>query len=552
MIDLYNVDNDTLESIKRAPEVTIPKLYGWNYEVCPDHPLQENGMLHPISSFCSECGIPELREHQRKGIAWLYLRGKGVLADSVGTGKTIHALGLLALMRQRGELNVSNRAIIVVKPQALGQWEKMVRKCVPNIQTVVLVGGNPSWRHRVIASGWELALVSYATMLRDKDILSRVPCGIVMYDDVDPIRNTVSKTHRAARQIAKNVGRVIIMHGTPLQKRLLDVYAQFSVLGIAGPVFGTQKAFDDRYVRRQLQYVWRKDKNGRAAKRVESNIVGYKNVDEFKEKIEPFALRRTDADIHDVNLPSIQPNPVYLELYPRQRERYEELRAGVLRILTEEGEETSRITAMGKVHAGARICVGLEAVDGEEVIDLNEPETSCKLDWLSEQIEEGGAFDSTDKVVVFGKHISTIQALQRRLTDKRVGHVTVWGRGGVSKDEREATIGQFWKDPNTRFLLGTASIEQSLNLQVARHIVCLDTILNPARMEQLVGRIRRDGSPFETVHVHYIWTVDTQESGYERMLSEEQAIIDYVWDEETQLFDRLPPTRLLQLIAGEG
>ena len=352
--------------------------------------------------------------------------------------------------------------------------------------------------------------------------------------------------------MAKDVDRVLITHGTPLQKRLGDMYAHFAVLGIAFEVFGSFKAFERRYLRKQTVKEFKRDpQTGRIAARSETRTVGYKNVDEFKTLIEPWTLRRTDKDIHDVNLPMIQANPVYLDLYPRQRERYDELRAGVLRIMTDEGEEVSHITALGRLHAGARICVGLESLDAEEVIDLDMPETSCKLDWLSDQLDEGGAFDSDDKVVVFGKHLSTIQSIQRRLTAKGVGHVTVWGQGDTSKEARDAQIGQFWQDPETRFLLGTQAIEQSLNLQVARHIVCIDTIVNPARMEQLVGRIRRDGSPHDTVHVHYIWTNDTQESGYEDILATEQALIDFVWDEETEMFDRLSPLRLLELIAGQ-
>jgi hypothetical protein len=81
-------------------------------------------------------------------------------------------------------------------------------------------------------------------------------------------------------------------------------------------------------------------------------------------------------------------------------------------------------------------------------------------------------------------------------------------------------------------------------------MICMDTLLNPARMEQLAGRLRRDGSRYGTVYVHNLRCLDTQEEGYDSLLEREQALIDHVWDEESELFEALTPLQLLQLIGG--
>ena len=75
-------------------------------------------------------------------------------------------------------------------------------------------------------------------------------------------------------------------------------------------------------------------------------------------------------------------------------------------------------------------------------------------------------------------------------------------------------------------------------------------ILNPARMEQLAGRIRRDGSAHTSVYVHNLLTLDTQEERYIPLLEREQALIDTVWDESSELFESLSPLALLTLISG--
>ena len=97
--------------------------------------------------------------------------------------------------------------------------------------------------------------------------------------------------------------------------------------------------------------------------------------------------------------------------------------------------------------------------------------------------------------------------------------------------------------------MGTSAIEQSLNLQCARHLINVDMIPNPARMTQLAGRISRDGSQHKTVYVHNLLTYDTQEENYLPVLEREQALIDTVWDSTSELFRQLSGLELLQLFS---
>ena len=115
---------------------------------------------------------------------------------------------------------------------------------------------------------------------------------------------------------------------------------------------------------------------------------------------------------------------------------------------------------------------------------------------------------------------------------------------------RRAAQEQFWEDPECRVLIGTRAIEQSLNLQVSRHLINIDMILNPARMEQLAGRIRRDGSAYQHVFVHNLLTVGTQEERYLPLLEREAALSSHIWDENSELFQALDAQALLRLISG--
>jgi SNF2 family DNA or RNA helicase len=71
-------------------------------------------------------------------------------------------------------------------------------------------------------------------------------------------------------------------------------------------------------------------------------------------------------------------------------------------------------------------------------------------------------------------------------------------------------------------------------------------------MEQLAGRIRRDGSKYKSVYVHNLLTVGTQEERYLPALQREQALIDHVWDSKSELFESLSPLQLLTMIGGSS
>jgi SNF2 family DNA or RNA helicase len=166
-----------------------------------------------------------------------------------------------------------------------------------------------------------------------------------------------------------------------------------------------------------------------------------------------------------------------------------------------------------------------------------------------EKIGEDGDLGE-EKVVIFANLKNTVRALQDRLRTEGIGFVTVWGEE-ANKSKRAESQERFWQDPKCRVLIGTRAIEQSLNLQVARHLINVDMILNPARMEQLAGRIRRDGSAYQHVFVHNLLAADTQEQRYMAMIEREAALSSHVWDENSELFKALSPLDLLHLISGD-
>ncbi len=527
------------QRLQQASDVNLPELRFWNYQPCRRHRRwrDEEGRerQNVPKPGCRECGMHP-RKHQRVGALWLYLRQRALLADSCGTGKTAHFGLLVALMQETGELD-SGRVVLVCRSAAVYQHLAEVRRMLP-MAKVVSATGTKKQRMETYVSGWDVMVIGQHMFLRDVDALTNFPIALVAVDDVDALRNRQSKTAWAIKRLANRSQRCVVMTGTPLQKKLHELYSVLEPLG-GREVFGSEAMFMRRYVRTENMVIW--TKGGR--RMTLPKVVGYKNVRECSQLLQPFALRRTAADIDDVDLPAISTSDVYLELYPAQRARYDELQQGVVRIIEEQGATVKQANALSQIHYGAKICAGLAAL-GED----DEENTSVKLDWVMDKISDDGDLGE-EKVVVFMGYKTTIKAFQARMDKEGIGYVTIWG-DEPDKAKRQAAIERFWNDPGCRVLVGTQAIEQSLNLQCARHLINVDMILNPARMEQLAGRIRRDGSAFSTVYVHNLLTTDTQEQRYIPLLEREQALIDTVWDENSELFESLSPLALLTLISG--
>jgi hypothetical protein len=463
-----------------------------------------------------------------------------VTRDFIVTHNTTSAGGMVAMMLETGELadprdGGVGRVIISPRAPALLQWYAELKRMMPTLNIAVAQGQRQT-RIQSYMQDWQVLLIGPEMLLRDSEFLHRIPLAAYITDDVDSIRNPENRQAYEIKRLGRKADRFFIMTGTPLQKRLPELHSILDPIG-GLEAFGSLDTFTKRHVRQDV--VTDYDQNGRRTqKRV---ISGYKHLDEVKRKMAPMVLRRTAADLVDVTLPAIIPSDVMLELYPAQRAKYTQLQQNVLTIFKEEGTVTKHTTAMTNLHYGAQICGGLATL-GEP----DGPGTSVKMDWILDKLD-GDLAD--EKVVIFANYKNSIRALHNRFGEAGIGHVIVSGDDS-NKARRFASQERFWRDPNCRVLIGTKAIEQSLNLQVSRHLINMDMILNQARMNQLAGRIRRDGSAFQHVFVHNLLAQATQEERYMPLLRREAALADHIWDENSELFQSLDAMSLLNLITG--
>lgn len=517
------------DQIRTAEDIELPTLEFWNNKSCRFHETPRPDCEYRL------CG-GELYAHQRVGVSWLYLRERGILSDVMGAGKTNQIYGLLALLKQRDELG--GRALVVCQTPASVQWLEEGHRWVPQMHIEAALSKMPRLeRIKRYAQNWEVLIVGYHLALKDARMLAKLAPDILVVDDVDPILDHSNKTHKVLEELSRTARRSIVINATTIQMRLQQIHAA-SMLTDGQDVFGSLGKFERRHIRQDPVTIYNV---ASGKKTTQLRTTGFKNMTELRDKLTPMVLRRKYEDLKDLKMPALMPpQDVWLELYPAQRKKYQELQASVeILINSPEGAQMKQVTALTRVGYGQRICAGLAAL-GEE----DGPGASVKLDWLVTQLQTQWA---DQKVVVFIQNLATVAALEARLQNLGIGSAKIWGRDSSAKYRTEE-ITRFWNDPKCRVMMGTAAIERSLNLQCANIMVFVDLFLNPARVAQTVGRIRRIGSQFERVFVFNLLTVDTQEERYKAVLNTRQALSDWVFEDTSELFEQLSTQQLLELI----
>ena len=464
-----------------------------------------------------------LLNYQKKGVAWMFGAKKGLLADQVGLGKTIQSLALACLVRERN-VNLDPRILVVTPKSAQLQWAKETAKFT-KLRVGVAQGSRSERASQYMALSWDILITTYPLLLRDLDYLREINPELLILDEASVFRNQQTQTHKAVRELTKDVSRVVLLDATPIQTSLTDIHGVLAPLEL--DIFGSLASFDRNYVRRIPIKVQRGRRVITANK-----IVGYQNMEKFKKRVEPFILRRRASEV-DVALPEVVADTVWLELPKKQRKAYEGARESV-RTMFDSG---ARRQARASFHLLQQAC------DTTRHFDDSNPE-SVKIDWLLRQLTGGGI----DTCVVFAHYLETVAHVMDRLKAEGVGAVRYTGVES-SDEEREKIKDAFWNDPSVRVLVGTSALERTLNLQKTSHLVCINQLWNPQRMTQIVGRIRRIGSEHAHAFVVNLMTRNTIEERLGNLQAERAAVSDWVFGDTDSMFEKLSDEQLMELIS---
>ncbi len=434
-----------------------------------------------------------LYPYQVRGALFAACRGRCVLGDDMGLGKTVMTMAAVELLaRERGV----ERVLIVAPSSVKYQWEGEIRRFTD--RPVQIIDGGAKERRALYAQPTFYRLINYEFVLRDLDELNAWQPDLIVLDEAQRIKNWESKISRAVKKLRSRYA--LVLTGTPLENKIEELYSivQFVDDRRLGPAF--QFLHDHRVL----------DDKGR--------LLGYRNLDKVREKLEPILLRRTRAEVLS-QLPERTDNTIYVEMTDAQRGPYAEQQRTLAQLLQKKYlSEVDRRRILCCIANMRMLC------DSTFLFD-KETNVAPKLDEFAELMADLGAA-GTHKVVVFSQWELMLRKAAEVLDGLGVGHVLL--HGGVPGKDRRDLLERFRADPDCRVFLSTDTGGTGLNLQAADTVVNLEVPWNPAVLEQRIARVHRMGQ-HRPVQVFNLVTRDTIEERVLKTLALKRSLFEGVF-----------------------
>lgn len=467
----------------RIPKVNfsaIDDLFG--EEAIDDKIREEISMyLHLSADFKKTDAVqvpPEfkgvLRKYQQEGLNWLnfldtYNFG-GCLADDMGLGKTVQIIAFILLQRSKVFQNTN---LLIVPTSLIMNWQAELLKFAPSVSVHTIYGAGRK-KNILEFDKYEVILTSYGTLLTDVTFLKEYSYNYIFLDESQNIKNPDSQRNRAVRSL-KSRNRIILT-GTPVENFTTDIYGQFSFT--CPGLLGSRQAFKDLYSIPIDRF-----KNSR-------------KLNELKEKIRPFILRRTKNEVAP-ELPEKTEMVLYCEMKEEQQSIYDaaekELRDYVSAITNEEIRKTPMSVLRGLTRL-RQICDSPRLLKNDA---LNSA-ASAKTDMLIEEIE--GKMGQ-HKILVFSQFVTMLDLIRNELIARNIKHSYLTG---ASKN-RGAIVEQFQTSADIRvFLISLKAGGTGLNLTEADYVYLVDPWWNPAVENQAIDRAHRIGQDKKIVAVRLI------------------------------------------------
>lgn len=474
-----------------------------------------------------------LRGYQKVGASVMGIipEGGAVLADPVGTGKTIMCLAdsLAAgdMLNEDGSLR-PNSVLIVTMSKIKFKIRRQVREHMgltdeeTDLMCTVVDGSLPNRLKQWAAPtpikivSWELAFIHDF----EDEYKERMPHQWVRVylDEANRLKNDRTVTYRHAQNLWAERGLVAIT-ATPYEIKLEDVY---NIFGIVRPgLLGKFWQFRDRYLRR--------DESG--------NVVGYQNLEDFMERIGPYFIRRTKEKL----LPQLPPKTaetIDFALSPIEQDDYDEM----VRDFTGWLKENEVKSATNKLTRVLRL---RQYINCPSLIDQDLDTWSTKLETLFELLETVG-----EKAVVFTQWAQMANVIADKWRELEYGRCYLI-TGDTKSREADDIIEQFNSD-KVPLLVSTDATAYGVDIVGASVVVHYDQLWNPAKMvEQREGRLHRIGQT-RPVTAYTLVANHTIEEAIQKLLDTRRGAADELYSgTEERMLARMSAGQWERALRGE-
>lgn len=428
------------------------------------------------------------------------MRGRAILADEVGLGKTIEAGLIIKEYMIRG---LVKKVLILVPASLVLQWSRELGQKF-GIQAV-------AQKKEYMWKQYDCIVASMDTAKRDphrQHILS-TDYDMVIIDEAHKLKNKNTKNYQFINEIKKKY--CLLLTATPVQNDLNELFNLITLLKPGH--LGQQGSFLSNYV---------------SDKRVAKNEV------QLQKELSKVMIRNRRSD-GVLEFTKRKVKNVFLELSEPEQKLYDGVNDFIRGRYEESGGDQNMLSL---ITLQREVCSSRDAVfitlvnmfkktpqDSPvrkkilELVDIiKRIEAHSKAEKMMEILEQ-----IDDKVIIFTEYRATQEYLTKYLKQREISSVPY--RGGFGRGKKDWMMDLFKR--RAQVMIATEAGGEGINLQFCNHVINYDLPWNPMRVEQRIGRVHRLGQTRD-VQIYNLSTRGTIEEYILHLLHEKINMFEMV------------------------
>lgn len=459
----------------------------------------------------SEFAVPlppgvELKRFQKAGCEFMRDKASVLLADQMGLGKTVQAIGVYNMLSEGGKFEP--RTLIVCPASLKRNWAKELSKWALKARFGIAEGNT--------MPNTPVVIVNYDIVNRHKALLHEVVWDLVILDECQYLKNNQAQRTQALYgyrfQPGLNAKRKLALTGTPILNRPIEI---FSTLKFLQPENWRDKhEFAKRYCdATQTRFGW--DYNG--ASNLEELQVRLRSSLMLR-RLKKDVLRELPAKVRQVI--EIDPDAAGRRVLQKEKALFGEVLSKQVKDTMTEQEYRELI----------RVMQGGQRVGFEEMSTVRRENAEAKIPAVTDHLKD--CLEQEDKVVVFAHHKSVVQALAAEF-----GKEAVVVDGDTPLEKRQQNVEAFQGNPKVRLFIGNIiAAGTGLTLTAASHVVFAELDWVPGNVTQAEDRCHRIGQT-ASVLVQHLVLAGSIDAVMAKAIVQKQDVIEQALD--TNLDDKV-------------
>ncbi len=449
-------------------------------------------------------------------------RGRAILADEVGLGKTIEAGLILKEYMMRG---LVHSALVLVPSSLVHQWQGELRDKFD----IPFASTNDPFFKQDPERFWEqpliLASIQTAKSRRHFDTVTARSYDMVIVDEAHHVKNRTTLNWKLVNAVRKTF--LLMLTATPVQNSLEELYNLVTLLSPGH--LKTQKAFKEEFVSR-------------------GSPTDPLNREKLRHLLKEVMVRNTRS-VTQLHLPPRFATTVRIAPSPAEEEFYRAISAFVSEQASGDGPGgLSRLglrkllEAAGSSHAAAQVMLERMGRHKDSAVSKRAAELLALGNRISMGAKTARVMElikaSPDQKIIFVNTIATLEHLEQVLRQQKIPHVVF--KGSLSSAQKREAIETF-RD-GRKVLLATGTGGEGHNLQFCHAMINYDLPWNPMEIEQRIGRIHRIGQEKEvqvfnfatsgSIEDHILEVLDRKINMFELVVGEIDMILGRLQGEE--------------------